>query len=148
MRSESVGSRGLEVFSVSSRGYYGLLALYELGRHHGTAPIQARTICDAHGTPQRYVEQLLLILKKAGFVQSYRGREGGYSLALPPSGIKISDVLRILEGELALGHNGKAGALDFFWNRVERGIQDVVSITLEDLVLDKQRQDREVNYSI
>ena len=136
------------MFSVSSRGYYGLLALYELARRREGTPVQARAICEAHGIPQRYVEQLLLALKKAGFVQSYRGRDGGYALALPPSSIRIADVLRVLEGDLALGQDGKAGELDFFWNRVERGIQDVTSMSLEDLVLEKQRQDREVNYNI
>lgn len=136
------------MFNVSSRGYYGLLALYELALHHGKAPLRAHTICDAHGTPQRYVEQLLLTLRKAGFVRSYRGRVGGYSLAVPPSAVKIADVLRVLEGELALGQNGKAGALDFFWRRLERGIQEVMVMTLEDLVLEKQRQDNEVNYTI
>lgn len=136
------------MFSVSSKGYYGLLALYELARHHGTGPVQARSICDAHGIPQRYVEQLLLILKKAGFVKSFRGREGGYELGMSPSSVHVADVLKCLEGELTLGQDGKAGALDFFWNRVERGIQDVVQASLEDLVLEKQRQDREVNFSI
>lgn len=136
------------MFSVSSKGYYGLLALYELALHHEQSPVQARTICEAHGTPQRYVEQLLLIMKKAGFVRSYRGRVGGYALAVPPSSIRIADVLRVLEGELALGEDGKAGALDFFWHRVERGIQDVMAMSLEDLVMEKQRQDHEVNYTI
>ena len=136
------------MFSVSAKSYYGLLALYELGRSHPGPPIQAKGICSAHGIPQRYVEQLLLMLKKAGFVKSYRGRDGGYALALAPGAIRVVDVLKCLEGEMSLADRGRAGELDFFWNRVEREIQEVVAISLEDLLLEKQRRDRKVDYNI
>jgi Rrf2 family cysteine metabolism transcriptional repressor len=136
------------VFSVSAKSYYGLLALYELARGYTGAPLQARSICAAHAIPQRYVEQLLLILKKAGFVKSFRGRDGGYALALPPASIRIADVLKCLEGEISLADRGKAGALDFFWNRVEREIHGVVTISLEDLVLEKERHERKVDFNI
>ncbi|GAA5344254.1 BadM/Rrf2 family transcriptional regulator [Planifilum fimeticola] len=85
---------------VSTRGEYALRALILLGQH----PNEVIPVADISATtrvPINYLEQILLQLKKLGYVTSKRGIRGGYTLRLPSDQIVIGEVIRRLEGPLA-----------------------------------------------
>jgi Rrf2 family protein len=86
---------------VSKRGEYGMRALCHLAESFGRGPIQIRTIANAEDIPARFLEGILLELKRAGFVISKRGNEGGYALSRAPEQVLLGEVIRILDGPLA-----------------------------------------------
>jgi len=80
---------------LSSKGTYGLLAMYELSKEYQfKKPVKIRDIAERAAIPQNYLEQLLNTLKKDGFVKSIRGAYGGYMLASDPSDIRVIDLLK------------------------------------------------------
>ena len=137
------------MFSLSAKGVYGLSALMELGLHHNKGSMQIREIATRHNIPQHYLEQILVILKKAGYVESFRGARGGYALAHDPDSIKVSEVLSLLEGRLqVVADNKRDGVLGFFWDELERGLQVALDRTLGDLLRSKADRDQKTNYVI
>jgi Rrf2 family protein len=76
-------------------------ALCHLAERFGRGPIQIRTIAAEEEIPAKFLEGILLELKRAGFVVSRRGNEGGYALSRAPEEILLGDVMRILDGPLA-----------------------------------------------
>jgi Rrf2 family transcriptional regulator, cysteine metabolism repressor len=124
-----------EVFTLSARGAYGLTALVELGSKHPGGVLQIREIADAHVIPQHYLEQILVILKKAGLVESIRGAQGGYVLARPPARITVLEILECLEGPLEIVPGARRkGALDFYWSDLDSRIRGLLDLTLEELI--------------
>ncbi|MEB3235063.1 MAG: Rrf2 family transcriptional regulator [Cyanobacteriota bacterium] len=84
----------------SAKTEYGLVALIELAAAYGSGELlQTGEICRRHGIPERYLEQMLTALRKAGLLRSIRGPRGGFALARDPSSISIADVEACLEGE-------------------------------------------------
>ncbi|MFP4114934.1 MAG: RrF2 family transcriptional regulator [Spirochaetota bacterium] len=137
------------MFALSAKGIYGLTALVELGLRRNKGSVQIRDISERHSIPQHYLEQILVILKKAGFVESYRGAQGGYALAHDPDSISVYDVLSRLEGRLeVIAEPRKGGAIAFFWDEIERGIMKTLQRSLGDLIREKQTRDRQVDYVI
>ena len=133
---------------LSLKGKYGLAAVFELARHY-PMPLQIKQIAEAQAIPQNYLEQLLVLLKRGRFVLSTRGNQGGYQLAKMASEIKVSDVLKCLEGPLSLFDEAKDhGCLSFFWKQAEAKIEVVFDVTLEDLIYDQQRLEKMVTYAI
>jgi len=131
---------------LSSRGNYGLRAVYEMARHYGKGPIQIRQISTHQRIPMRYLEQLLLRLKKSGIVTSVRGPMGGYVLAVDPAELSVGEVLRALEGPFQLAKCTKSnqavhcrrmsGCIShIFWSKIEAQWQRVLdNFNLSDLV--------------
>ncbi len=137
------------MFTISAKGVYGLTAVIELALNYNNGPMQIRDIAETHGIPQHYLEQLLVILKKAGIVESYRGSRGGYALARDPKQIKVVDVMSNLEGRLEVVTEQKRnGMLHFFWNRLEREIGKALDMSVEEIILEKQTLDRSPMYNI
>lgn len=88
---------------LSSKGTYGLVAMYELSKDYQfNKPVKIKDIAARANIPQNYLEQLLNILKKDGFVKSIRGAYGGYMLSTHPSNIKVLDIVRSLEGNIKI----------------------------------------------
>lgn len=85
---------------ISTRGEYGLRALFELAQHEGEGPIQSATIAARQQVPENYLSQLLLTLRRAGLIKSVRGPQGGHHLARPAETINLGEVLEVLEGPL------------------------------------------------
>src|SRR5260370_41123181 len=78
---------------------YTCIAVLELARRFDTGePVRIRTIADEHGIPSRFLVQILLQLKGAGFVNSTRGAAGGYQLIKPPHEISLGQVMAVIEG--------------------------------------------------
>jgi len=85
--------------NISAKTQYACLALMELAIHFGSnKPMQIGVIADRHGIPPRFLVQILLQLKGAGFVTSTRGAAGGYQWAADPADITLADVMQVIEG--------------------------------------------------
>jgi Rrf2 family cysteine metabolism transcriptional repressor len=84
----------------SAKTDYGLIALMDLAEASGTGQLlQTHDIASRHAIPERYLEQMLTSLRKAGYLKSLRGPRGGFQLRLAPEDIRISDVVACLEGD-------------------------------------------------
>ncbi len=87
----------------SAKTEYACLAVLELARAYDrNEPVRIREVADAHGIPARFLVQILLQLKGAGFVNSTRGAAGGYQLSTPPESITLGEVMTVVEGQDAL----------------------------------------------
>lgn len=86
---------------ISTKGDYGIRALIELAhRYVEKRPTQSSDIAARQNIPESYLEQLLTTLRRAGFVRSVRGPQGGHVLARKPDDIAVNDVLEALEGPI------------------------------------------------
>ena len=127
---------------LSARVDYALRAVVELaGRPAGAdRPVTADQIAQAQEIPPKFLESILLQLRRGGVVNAQRGPEGGYRLARPATEISLADVIRVIDGPLAnvrgqrpesLGYQGVARALQDVWIALrasEREILEMVSV--------------------
>jgi len=130
---------------ISAKGEYAIQAMLDLALHRdrGLTPIQA--VAARQAIPQRYLEQVLLALKRAGLLTSRRGSAGGYHLTRPPEDITVGDVLRAVEGAGAPfetqrrpGRSGRSTGerhdLAELWDEISSAVSKVVDqLTLGDL---------------
>ena len=140
---------------VSAKTEYACLAMLELAARYGSnEPVRIRTIADEHGIPSRFLVQILLQLKGAGFVTSTRGASGGYQLVKPPDEISLGEVMSVIEGAdepittSASSESRSAKVLQKTWQEVadvER--QALQAITFADLV-ERARRTAEHMYYI
>lgn len=86
---------------LSTKGEYASRAMLELAKRYQDGPLHSREISNAQEVPQNFLEQILLLLKRAGYVKSRKGRKGGYVLAKPPGEITVAEVIRVMDGPLA-----------------------------------------------
>jgi Rrf2 family transcriptional regulator, cysteine metabolism repressor len=86
---------------LTARSEYSLLALVYLARQDNTAYISVDTIAQAQGIPPKFLEQLMLSLKRARLLRSIKGQKGGYQLAKSPDEITLAEVVRLFDGALA-----------------------------------------------
>ena len=87
---------------LSTKGRYSVTALYELALHYGEGVVPLKTIVKTQGISENYLEQLMAQLRRAGLVESVRGAQGGYTLALPPEEVTIGQIITAVEGPIAL----------------------------------------------
>ena len=142
---------------LSTRTRYGVRAILELAGNQSEEPMQIKTIAERQEISVKYLEQLMAILKSAGFVRSVRGAKGGYILAKPANQIKLSDVFNALEGpvttvECLENENSCKRAADCVtrqvWAEVQQAIMSVLrSMTLQDLV-DRMKDKKALSYQI
>jgi len=85
---------------VSTRGEYGIRALLELAQRYGEGYIKSTDIAETREIPESYLYQLLITLRKSGFIRSRRGPQGGHMLARSPDRISLAAVLIALEGPI------------------------------------------------
>ncbi len=87
---------------ISTRGRYGTRMMLDLTVHHERGPIPLREIAKRQDLSVKYLDQLIIPLKAAGFIRSVRGARGGYALAKKPEKISVGQIIEILEGGLYL----------------------------------------------
>jgi Rrf2 family protein len=85
---------------VSTKGDYGIRALVELAVHYGEGTIQSAEIAARQRIPEPYLDQLLTTLRRAGFIRSVRGPQGGHELIREPLSLPLKEVVEALEGSL------------------------------------------------
>ncbi len=139
---------GSGVIAFSTKGEYGVRLMVQLGRHFGTGPASLAEIAAEEDLPRAYLEQLVVSLRQVGLVTSTRGAHGGYELARPPETIRMSEVLRALEGPIApmlcasddpehatLCDRSSYCTVNLLWVRVRNAVAGALdSMTLADLV--------------
>ncbi|MGD0825869.1 MAG: Rrf2 family transcriptional regulator [Terriglobales bacterium] len=86
---------------VSQKGLYALLAMMVLTRRYSQGAIRIRDVAYEENLPEKFLELILLELKNARMVESVRGAKGGYRLRRPPSEIRLSEIIRLIDGPLA-----------------------------------------------
>lgn len=148
------------ILKLSTRGQYGVKAMFDLAQHSGEGPISLKSIAERQEISEHYLEQLISGLRKAGLVRSVRGAQGGYVLGREADKIRVGDVIRILEGPIApvdcvseedheCCQKAKYCVTRTIWEKMRDSITDVVdSITLEDMVQDAKRKDSERNFDM
>lgn len=87
---------------LSMKTKYGLRALAVLAKEHGKGPILIADLATQERIPHKFLELILLELKKKGILHSKKGKGGGYLLARPPAETSVGEVIRVLDGPLAL----------------------------------------------
>jgi Rrf2 family protein len=87
---------------LSQKARYALRALFVLGLHEGKEPVMIADIAEQANVPRKFLEQILLEMKRRGIVHSMRGKFGGYTLGREPEDISFAEVLRVIDGPLAL----------------------------------------------
>jgi Rrf2 family protein len=134
------------IMMLSTKGRYGVKAMYELAVSEAEAPLPLKDIARRQGLSPDYLEQLMVFLRRAGLVKSARGARGGYSLNMPASGITVGKIVRVMEGTIAPTECVGDGAVEHcgcaegcvargVWERVAKSVAEVLdSISLADLV--------------
>lgn len=133
---------------LSTKGRYGLKAMFDLALNYGEGPIALNNIAERQSISVHYLEQLIATLRKAGLVKSVRGAQGGYMLADRPQNVTVGDVIRTLEGPIAPSEcviededndctKASYCVTRTIWEKIKYSIDNVIdSISLQDMVDD------------
>ncbi len=135
-------------FSTKTR--YGLRAMIDLAIHYKGKPVLVREIAARQKISDKYLEHIMLSLKKSGLVESISGARGGYMLTKNLARIKALDIVEVLEGSLSpvpcTGRGATCGRETIcsareLWLKVKESVQDVLaSVTLKDLADDRGKK--------
>lgn len=143
---------------LSTRGRYGLRAMIDMAQSEDKGPIATHTIAERQGISERYLEQLMVPLKRAGLVKSIRGSQGGYVLGRNPDDITAGDIIRVLEGPIApvecvneqnpeICERSDYCITRVVWTKVRDSIAEVLdSYSLTDLAQESQRLPAKENF--
>jgi len=129
---------------ISTKGRYGILAMLDLALHETEdVHVPLNLIAERQGISHSYLEQVFSSLRKAGYIQSIKGPQGGYRLGDKPHRITAGNILRTLEGDLSVTEKANPASLNAYENCLHKHVwmpinesiyQTVDTITLEDLV--------------
>lgn len=141
---------------ISTKGRYALRMMYDMAVNDNGSAMPLKDIAKRQNISIKYLEQIVIMLNRAGYVKSLRGAQGGYRLAFPPEKYTVGMILRLTEGSLA-----PVACLDdevnscerapecptlFIWQELNKAISDVVDrITLQDMI---DNQKGKIDYMI
>lgn len=136
---------------ISTKGRYAVRVMLDLAMNDTGECIKVKEIASRQSLSEKYLEQIIAVLNKAGYVKSVRGAQGGYRLAKDPKECTVGMILRLTEGSLAPVACLDAGADECercdtcetleVWNEVYRAINNVVdNITLAELVEKRKKR--------
>lgn len=129
---------------ISTKGRYALRLMIDLALNDGTKPVSLKDVANRQGISDKYLEQIISVLNKAGYVRSIRGAQGGYLLKKEPKEYTVGMILRLTEGSLApvaciednqiVCERQDACVTSVVWKKINDAVNDVVdNITLQDL---------------
>ena len=129
---------------ISTRGRYGTRMMLDLAAHHDQGPTPLREIAKRQDLSVKYLEQLIIPLKAAGYIRSVRGARGGYTLARKPDKISVGQIIKVLEGCLSLVNcvedpkicerEKNCPTRDIWLRMSERLMEELSSLTLSDVL--------------
>jgi Rrf2 family cysteine metabolism transcriptional repressor len=139
---------------ISTRSRYGLKLMYELALRFGAQPVFLKDIASAHSISEKYLSKLVIPLRGAGLVNSFRGAHGGYALAREPREITVREVVQVLEGKLTpaagprrRGEPVEVHPTDAVWSKLDKTVlQTLENVTLETLI--QAGRESVLNYQI
>ena len=134
---------------LSTRSRYGTRMMLDLAQHYGESPVQIGEIARRQDISVKYLEQLIIPLKKANYIKSVRGPKGGHVLAKPPEEITVGEIVELLEGGINLADcienpdtcdRSETCLTRGIWETATRAMhQELNSITLSDMVKGHKR---------
>ncbi|MDR2044072.1 MAG: Rrf2 family transcriptional regulator [Clostridium sp.] len=144
---------------ISTKGRYSVRIMLDLALHNTGESVKVKDIAARHGLSEKYLEQIIAVLNKAGYVRSIRGAQGGYRIAGSPEGYTIGMILRLTEGSLAPvacleDNSGQCERCDTcetleVWKDLYQAINQVVDgVTIADLVESRDKRLEALDYSI
>lgn len=144
---------------ISTKGRYAVRVMLDLAMNNTGEYIKVKDIAARQGISEKYLEQIIAILNKAGYVKSVRGAQGGYRIARDPSEYTVGMILRLTEGSLAPVACVEPGYDECercdtcetleVWKEVYEAITGVVDgVTIEDLLLKRKMRLDAMDYSI
>ena len=126
---------------ISTKGRYAVILMLDLATYNTGEPVRLKDIAKRQQISEKYLEQIISLLNKAGFVKSIRGPQGGYMLKNPPEKYTVGMILRQTEGSLAPVSIDDETSFERqsvttrIWTKMEGAINEIVDgITLKDLV--------------
>ena len=144
---------------ISTRGRYAVRVMLDLASNNTGEYIKVKQIAKRQDISEKYLEQIIAILNKAGYVKSVRGAQGGYKIAKAPKDYTVGMILRLTEGSLcpvacledATNECERCDTCETLevWKKLEKAINDVVDhVTIADLMERQQKRVETMNYSI
>ena len=135
---------------ISTKGRYAVRVMLDLAVHNTGEYIKVKSIAERQEISEKYLEQIIAVLNKSGYVRSVRGAQGGYRLAKEPSEYTVGMILRLTEGDLApvaclATEENECDRCDTcetltVWKQLQDAINNVVDhVTIADL-LEKQQE--------
>lgn len=142
---------------VSTKGRYAIRLMLDIAQHSGEGNVSIKEVSERQGISVKYLEQIVNMLSKAGYLRSRRGSQGGYRMSKDPSEYTVGNILRITEGEMAPvscledEENTCPRVKDCptieFWKGLYKTINDYLdSVTIADLLKEAQRKETEKDY--
>lgn len=130
---------------ISTKGRYALRLMVDLAMNNNGEMVRIKDVARRQDISEKYLEQIISILKRAGFVRSLRGSQGGYQLAKDPSEYTVGMILRLTEGSMAVvscledSENQCKRANQCvslrLWSMIDKAVSDVIdNVTLQDMV--------------
>lgn len=135
---------------ISTKGRYAVRIMLDLALNNTGESIRAKDIAERQGISEKYLEQIIAVLNRAGYVKSVRGAQGGYHIAGDPKEYTVGMILRLTEGDMApvaclesgapeCGRRGTCEALEV-WQELYEAINHVIdNVTIADLVKRSQK---------
>lgn len=129
---------------ISTRGRYALRLMTDLATNGAQGPVSLREVAKRQEISDKYLEQIISVLNRAGYVKSIRGAQGGYLLQRAPQDYTVGEILRLTEGSLAPVFCAEDGgdpctrqencAASILWRKINDAVCSVVDhVTLQDL---------------
>ncbi len=144
---------------ISTKGRYAVRVMLDLAINNTGEYIKVKQIANRQGISEKYLEQIIAVLNKAGYVKSVRGAQGGYRIAREPKAYTVGMILRLTEGSLcpvaclenSVNECERCDTCETLevWRQLEKAINDVVdNVTIADLMERQQERMQNMNYSI
>lgn len=144
---------------ISTKGRYAVRVMLDLALNNNGECIKVKEIASRQGISEKYLEQIIAVLNKAGYVKSVRGAQGGYRLARDPEEYTVGMVLRLTEGSLApvacleddYGVCERCDTCDTLeiWKDIYDAVNNVIDhVTIADLVARHKQRMGAIDYSI
>lgn len=144
---------------ITYKGDYALKTMLDLTLHYGKRLVTIHDLAQRADIPIKFLEQVFLDLKRGGFVESRRGKVGGYLLSRPPSQIKLGDVVRFIDGPIepiTCLEKNYSSCQDLYkcvfrkiWQEISSATAQIIDrITFEDLAHQIEKQRQSVVYQI
>lgn len=144
---------------ISTKGRYAVRVMLDLALHNTGECIKVKDIAGRQGISEKYLEQIIAVLNRAGYVNSVRGAQGGYRIAKDPSEYTVGMILRLTEGSMAPVACLDEGAPECdrcdtcetleVWKELYAAINNVIdNVTIADLVERSRKRAENLDYSI
>lgn len=139
---------------ISAKIQYACLAIIELALHWPSeVPVQISTIAQRQRIPLKFLTQIMIMLKQGGYVESSRGKNGGYILAKAPGSIRLSEIVRAFgglgEGHLPSGRFPGEKILNHLWNDMDEAlIKQLGKFTFEEISQAVRQENAVITFTI